>query len=182
MNVKSNFRMIITPKTKVGELLEEYPDLEDLLISFSPAFQKLKNPVLRRTVGKIATLQQVAKVGNISIDKLVNELRKSVGQVKMNISDNPNPESAIKPDWVQRDKVVDNFDASPVINAGENPMGEILKRIERIKQDEIFLFRTPFYPAPIIDMITKKDYMIFTEERSENDFENFVLKVSNQKD
>ncbi|HEC42362.1 MAG TPA: DUF1858 domain-containing protein [Bacteroides sp.] len=182
MTVKNNLGMIITPKTKVGELLEEYPELEDLLISFSPTFQKLKNPVLRRTVGKIATLQQVAKVGNVSIDKLVNELRKRVGQGKMDVSDISDYESAIEPKWVRRDMVVDNFDAVPVINAGKNPMGEILKRIERIKQDEIFLFRTPFYPAPIIEKITKKGYMIFTEKRSENDFGNFVIKVPNQKD
>jgi hypothetical protein len=170
--------MIITPKTKVGELLDVYPDLEDLLISFSPTFQKLKNPILRKTVAKVATLQQVAKLGNVAIDKLVNELRKEVGQGKIEVSDGIDQDSSIKPDWVQKDKVKDFYNAIPVINAGENPMGEILNRINRIEQDEIFLFRTPFYPAPILDKISKKGCMTYSEETGENDFENFVIKGS----
>ncbi|HOK52235.1 MAG TPA: DUF1858 domain-containing protein [Bacteroidales bacterium] len=40
----------ITPQTKVGELLEAYPQLEAKLLELSPKFGHLKNPVLRRTV------------------------------------------------------------------------------------------------------------------------------------
>ena len=54
--------LIITPKTKVLELVEAYPELEDTLIHYVPAFKQLKNPVLRRTVGRVATLQQAEKV------------------------------------------------------------------------------------------------------------------------
>ena len=39
-------KIIISPKTKVGELLEAYPALESVLMSMSPAFEKLRNPVL----------------------------------------------------------------------------------------------------------------------------------------
>ena len=34
---------LITPETKVGELLTHYPELEELLLQFSPAFATLKN-------------------------------------------------------------------------------------------------------------------------------------------
>ena len=37
--------LIITPRTKVYELLQAYPELEDLLIELAPVFKKLKNPV-----------------------------------------------------------------------------------------------------------------------------------------
>ena len=57
-------KLIISPKTKVLQLLEAYPALEDLLIDYVPAFRKLKNPVLRNTVAKIATLQQAAAIGH----------------------------------------------------------------------------------------------------------------------
>ena len=52
-------KIIISPKTKVGELLDNYPDLESVLMEMSPAFEKLRNPVLRKTVARVATLQQV---------------------------------------------------------------------------------------------------------------------------
>ena len=34
--------LIITPDTKVGAVLKSYPQLEDLLISMSPSYKKLK--------------------------------------------------------------------------------------------------------------------------------------------
>jgi len=53
-----NEPLTITPETKLGELLERYPQLEQTLLDHSPAFAKLKNPLLRRTVAKVATLQR----------------------------------------------------------------------------------------------------------------------------
>ncbi len=70
----------ITAETKVATLLSEYPELEDLLIAMAPAFAKLRNPVLRRSVGRVATLKQAAAVGKLDPTELVNELRVAVGQ------------------------------------------------------------------------------------------------------
>lgn len=41
-------KLIITPKTKIYDLLESYPHLEAVLIATAPQFKKLKNPVLRK--------------------------------------------------------------------------------------------------------------------------------------
>ena len=48
-------------------LLEHCPELEDELLALSPAFAKLKNPILRRTVAKVATLCQAAGTGEIPV-------------------------------------------------------------------------------------------------------------------
>jgi len=173
--------MIITPQTKVGEFLDAYPHLEDLLISFSPTFQKLKNPILRKTVAKVATLQQVARVGNISVDKLVNTLREEAGQDTLDISKGRPGESTEKPDWVREDRITDRFDAIPVINAGENPMAAILRRVDLLDPDRIFLFKTPFYPAPIIEKIEQKGFNIYSVQRGEGEFENFVIREPGKK-
>ena len=71
---------LITPETKVGELLTHYPELEELLLQFSPAFATLKNPILRRTVAQVTSLRQAAKVGNANIVEMVNSLRQAAGQ------------------------------------------------------------------------------------------------------
>ena len=73
-------KLIITPKTKVGELLDRFPELEKVLMEMSPAFESFKNPVLRRTVAKVATLQQIAVVGGLKVDQIVNSLRQAAGQ------------------------------------------------------------------------------------------------------
>jgi hypothetical protein len=80
--VQSVDRMI-TPSTKVADLLKRYPELEDLLISMAPPFRKLKNPVLRRSVAKVASLSQAAAVARLPVADVVNKLRSAVGQPPM---------------------------------------------------------------------------------------------------
>ena len=60
--------------------MDAFPHLEDILMELSPAFAKLKNPILRKTVARVASLQQAAVVGGLMVDELVNRLRKEVGQ------------------------------------------------------------------------------------------------------
>ena len=50
-------KLIITPKTKVAELLDAYPQLEDILIEIAPQFKKLQNPVLQKTIARVTSLQ-----------------------------------------------------------------------------------------------------------------------------
>jgi hypothetical protein len=55
----------ITPTTRVGDMLDTYPELEETLIGIAPPFKKLKNPFLRKSVAKVATLKHISAVGNI---------------------------------------------------------------------------------------------------------------------
>ena len=65
------------------------------------------------------------------------------------------------PDWFAQAKIVARLDASPIINSGASPMSEILRQTSLLKPGEIFELRTPFIPAPIIDMLRAKGYSIY---------------------
>ncbi len=153
-----NQKLIITPKTRVGELLDTYPELEPVLLELSPAFNKLKNPVLRKTVGKVATLQQAASLGNIPVTAVINTLRAKVGQPLFEANASDDDINYEKPGWFDPAKVSVSFDASPLIDSGQNPMQEVFSHLEKAKSGEIFLLTTPFVPAPIIELISKKGY------------------------
>ena len=62
----------IEPTSKVDAVLEHYPELEDVLIGMAPPFKKMKNPFLRKSVGKVATLRQAAAVGRLSVEDVKN--------------------------------------------------------------------------------------------------------------
>ena len=55
----------INLQTKIADLLTAYPQLEDKLIGISPVFAKLKNPILRRTVARVTSVQQAATIANM---------------------------------------------------------------------------------------------------------------------
>ncbi len=73
--------MKIDADTKIHGLLEAYPFLIDFLPKLSPAFGKLKNPLLRSTVGKVARLGQVASIGNVPLERLLGEIRDEIRRV-----------------------------------------------------------------------------------------------------
>ena len=168
--------LLITPKTRVGELLDTYPELEPVLMDLAPAFKKLQNPVLRRTVGKVATLQQAAALGNVSLSEIINTLRLEVGQALFEGTDIPAEINEKEPGWFNKEKVKLRFDATAVINAGQNPMQEILKNLDTVSQEEIFLLITPFIPAPIIELISKKGYVHYCMKRDEEVFYTFFFR------
>jgi len=64
----------ITRDTVVGELIKNYPYLKDELLSLSPKFSKLKNPILFKTMSSIATMEMIAERGNLNVDELIAKL------------------------------------------------------------------------------------------------------------
>ena len=66
--------LTLTPKTTVHTLLKEYPFLLDYLAGYHPEFKKLTNPVLRRTMGRMATMDTVAETGSVPLNKLIDDL------------------------------------------------------------------------------------------------------------
>lgn len=143
-------KLIITPKTKVLQLIEAYPELEEVLVKAVPAFEKLKNPVLRKTVARIATLQQAAAIGNIAVGDLINLLRKEVGQDLM--SDTGSTEyRTLKPFWFDEKFIGKEFDAREMLAAGEQPVNQVIADLNNLESRTIYKLTAPFLPAPLID-------------------------------
>ncbi len=72
--------MEINARTKIDDLLKQYPFLLDFLITLSPHFKNLKNPLIRKTMGKVATLKQAADIGGLDVDGLVEKLNAEIGR------------------------------------------------------------------------------------------------------
>jgi DUF438 domain-containing protein len=76
--------MEINAKTKINNLLKQYPFLEDFLITLSPKFKGLKNPIMRKTMGKVATLELATSISGLDLDTLIAsltaEIEKQSGQ------------------------------------------------------------------------------------------------------
>lgn len=64
----------IDRETTIDALLSSYPFLADELASINPAFEKLKNPFMRKTMGKIATVSMAASVAGLDADALVERI------------------------------------------------------------------------------------------------------------
>ena len=70
--------MIVTPETRIGPLLDAHPELEDVLIGLSPEYRRLRNPILRRTVARLATVSQAARIASLPVPQLLEALRRAL--------------------------------------------------------------------------------------------------------
>lgn len=155
--------MDINLQTKVAALLDRYPDLEQTLFDLSPVFAKLKNPLLRRTVAKVTTLQQAAKIAGISPEIMVQALRETAGLAFLNYgaSAGCDEDDEKRPAWLDENRICIRFDACPIIEMGDSPLGEIIRLSKRLKAGEIMELSSPFKPVPVIDLLKLKNFQIW---------------------
>jgi len=166
----------IIPDSKVGALLQEFPQLEDVLIQMSPAFGHLRNPVLRKTVAKVATLRQIAKVGDVPLGKLINTLRQAVGFKEEWSEGDVASATEGAPIWMQNATVAKSLDARPVIAGGGHPLEQVLRELKELPAGSIYLLITPFLPAPLLDLVKKQGHQVWSRKNDEGLHENYVRK------
>ena len=71
--------MKISPATKVNDLINEYPFIKEFLVKLNPHFKALDNPIMRKTLGRMATLGKVSMIGGIEIGELLKGI---AGEIK----------------------------------------------------------------------------------------------------
>jgi len=170
-------KLIITPKTKIYDLLEAYPDLEDLLISLAPEFRKLKNPVLRKTIARMANLSQAATIGGLKVEYLVNQLRVKAGQDNIEqIDDTGKKYMTTCPGWFKKESVTSSIDIREMLNRGEQPVHEVLSVIRKLGDNDILEIIAPFIPAPLLDKSLSLGYKHWLEKKGEGEFRVYFRK------
>jgi hypothetical protein len=168
-------KLDITPSVTVHHLLEAFPQLEDVLIGIAPAFKKLKNPLLRNSVAKVATIKHISAVGGVPLAELISTLRKAVGQSPS--SDFYDDDDFLpKPDWFSEDKIAISIDESKIDDKGHMTLVFILKEAKHVKKGEILELVTTFLPAPGIDVLKSMGYDAWTVKSEGNLIRSYFLK------
>jgi hypothetical protein len=166
----------ITPSLTVHALLETYPELEEVLIGIAPPFKKLKNPFLRTSVARVATIKHISSVGGVPLDELIDKLREAVGQPKSTDSFGDQDYFGEQPDWFSPDKISLSLDESKVEDKDTMTLVTILKNAKKVKEGEIIELATSFLPAPGIDIMKSKGYSVWTRKERDDLIKSYFLK------
>lgn len=169
-------KLIITPRTKIYELLEAYPQLEEVLISASPQFKKLTNPLLRKTITRITSLSQAATIGNLNVEDLINTLRREIGQENISTTAEKDNINFEHPGWFADEKVKAEIDVRDMLHRGEHPVHEVLAAIKKLNEDEILRMISPFNPVPLIEKSLSLGHQHWVKKISEEEYHIFFVK------
>lgn len=152
--------MEITRKSRVLEVLKEFPSLEETVIGLAPPFKNLRNPILRRTVAQMATLEMVAKIGGLDVVDLVNTLRRAAGQGEIAGGEALRTESmsgttVTDPDWT-RGEPAHYVDGIEMLRRGDVPLNHINDLLRELRDGAFILLVTDFEPTPLLEAMRKQ--------------------------
>jgi hypothetical protein len=168
----------ITLETKIADLLENYEGMKEILIDINPKFKKLNNPVLRRTIAKVAGVKQAAIVGGMDPIDLLNRIRAAVGQPPVDTKGNRIETKTQKeetPDWVERTPCA-VIDADALLEEEKNPLAETSKALKSVASGETVRIDSSFRPEPLIETFKKEGHTVFTREIDTDKHETYILK------
>ncbi len=167
----------ITLDTKIADLLENYDGMKEILIEINPKFKKLNNPILRRTIAKVAGVKQAAIVGGMDPLELLNKLRQAVGQAPL-VSATTQVESAMQvetPSWIKQSPCTE-LNANEILNNDGNPLTELNKALRNCKKGDVVTLTADFQPEPLIEAMQKAEHEVYTQKIEEDNFLTYIRK------
>jgi len=167
----------ITLEIKIADLLNNYPNMKETLIAINPKFKKLNNPVLRRTLAKVASVKQAAIVGGMEPIDLVNRLRESIGQEPIKTKDSQEShQEDILPSWVSKNEPRGVMNANILLDEEKNPLAEAKKLLKELNSDEMIAIESDFKPEPLIEEFEKGGYRVYCKKINDNHYMTYIKK------
>ena len=167
----------IQPSTKIAQLLDAYPELEEVLIEMAPPFKKLRNPILRKSVAKVATLQQAAIVGRLDPSAMIDQLRQAVGLAPIEVTETPSVEDYLgtAPDWFDSSCVATSID-DRAGDSDEMAITRIVKALKDLPEHQVIELTTTFLPAPGIDVARKRGLRTWTVQEQDKLYKSYFTR------
>ena len=70
----------VNKDTKVFDVVDQYPDTLQIFLDFG--FSQMANPVMRNTMGRVATLDMATKMHNVDLDTFLKALNGKIAEKK----------------------------------------------------------------------------------------------------
>jgi uncharacterized protein (DUF2249 family) len=168
---------MITGDMTVARLLDEHPELLDVLAGFHPHFQHLRNRLLRRLMAPRVSLVQAARIAGAQPEEMLAVLRAAVGEAA-GVDSVPTSAPASPDPALARPAVLDAVpesrrvlvDVRDDIRRGVEPFARIMTAVKALAVDEVFVLRAPFEPIPLYDVLGKRGFEHWTECRGAEDW------------
>lgn len=160
----------INAQTKIAAILKERPEALDALVSISPHFNKLRNPLLRKLMASRATIKMASQVSGCRVEDFFEKLQPLGFIVDLTNTDENSPVSPTVSSSVAELKNLEvvELDVRPIIESGKDPFQVILGKIKQLKPDQMLKLINSFEPAPLIELLTKRGFEYQVEHAGEN--------------
>lgn len=170
----------INANTKIGAIIKQHPDALEAIVSISPKFEKLRNPVLRKLIAGRASIAMASKIGGCSVKDFFTKLEPLGFEVDKSSPIEEKTEIKIVPDFIKNNKpeLTIELDVRPVIEGGKDPLKLILEKVKDVQVGQILKIINSFEPTPLMLLLGKQGFESYSETINDNLVFTYFYKKS----
>lgn len=160
---------------RISTVLARDARMLDVLLAASPSFSHLRNPLLRKTMAKLATVEHAARVARIDPQDLLTRLNaalagEAVPDEPIRRTDAPvEPTLPLSLARLSAEEIVE-CDVRADLRAGREPLNTIMAAARRVGPGQALRLRAIFEPVPLYPVLARKGFTHFTERVADDDW------------
>ncbi|MBL0308287.1 MAG: DUF2249 domain-containing protein [Bacteroidetes bacterium] len=169
----------LNANTKIAAIIKQNPDALEAIISISPKFEKLRNPILRKIMAARASISMACKIAGCTADDFYNKLA-PLGFTIDKLAPMENTVESKRPDFLEKAKSEDivELDVRPALAQGNDPFTIIMDKVKTLQAGQILKLINTFEPVQLIPLLSKKGFESYTDFKSEDLVETYFYKTT----
>jgi uncharacterized protein (DUF2249 family) len=171
--------MKINAQTKIAALLKHHPEALEAIITISPDFKKLRNPILRKLMAGRTSILMASKIGKCTPNDFFKVLKPLGFEVDTELT--PTTEEKLPehmPIYLRQlteDKIID-FDVREMLASGVDPLRAIQDKIKTLTPGYALKIINTFEPVPLILLLNKQGYASFVKQIAPDNIETYFYQ------
>lgn len=160
----------INANTKIAEIFKQHPAALDAIVSISPKFVKLRNPILRKLMAGRTSLAMASKIGGCSVADFFKQLKPLGFNIDNTIVVEEVDETKLLPGFLKNLSTTQlvELDVRPLFKDDLDPLKTILEKIATLKQGEVLKLLNSFEPVPLMLLLEKRGFESYVASKQEN--------------
>ena len=173
--------MTINANTKIASLLKHNAAALEAIVSISPKFTKLRNPILRKVIAARTSIAMASKFGGCSVDDFFNKLQPlgfeiDISAIEMEKVIENKPVPAFMKN-IAADKMIE-LDVRAVIESGKDPLDIIVKKVKTLQTGAVLKIINSFEPTPLMHLLGKQGFQSYSETINDDLVNTYFYKQS----
>jgi uncharacterized protein (DUF2249 family) len=169
--------MTINANTKIATIIKHHPAALDAIVSISPRFEKLRNPVLRKLMAGRTSVGMASRIGGCNADDFFAKLQplgfeidRTTAAVAVEKNRLPDFIASLQPGEIAV------LDVRPVLASGDDPLQIILEAIKAVQPGEVLKIVNTFEPIPLIALLKKQGFESYVDAVSDDLVETYFYR------
>ena len=170
----------ITPDMTVADIIARHPNAIELLAAQHSAFERLRNPLLRKAFGRLVTLRQAAAIAGVDLAALIDALNGDAGPAlpAAGALDTAARAAGSPPPWFDQTRVVACLDVRAAQRAGQEPLADLMRAARALPPGGILALRNTFEPLPLYAVLGRRGFQAWARRLAADDWEIFFAQVA----